>query len=156
MEVLEGREDLDDVGQRLVDRQRVVAARLAHALLEDRFERRAPDVFHDDVARAVEGHEIVDLDDVRVFDLGEEALFGNRRGQGVRVAGIEQALEDDPAVGDVAVLGEVDPPEAAVGETPGDLVLPGDEVTLLELGIKREGLATLGAEPGRATRLVAR
>jgi hypothetical protein len=38
MEVLEGGEDLDDIGQCLVDGQRVIAAGLAHPLLEHRFE----------------------------------------------------------------------------------------------------------------------
>ena len=125
VEVLERRQQLEDVGERLVDRQRVVGAVVvAHPLLEDLLERPAADVLHDDVAGALVGHEVVDLDDQRVLDLRQELLLGDRRGQRVGVAGVEQALEHHPAVGDVAVAGEVDPAEAAVGDRAGDFVLP--------------------------------
>ena len=150
MEVLEGGEDLEDVGQRLVDREGVVAARLAHPLLEQRLEGGPADVLHDDVAGALVHDEVVDLDDPGVLDLGEEALLGNGGRQGVRVAGVEQALEDHPAVGDVAVAGEIDPAQTTVGEAAGDVVLPSHEIPGLELGVEGEGLATLGAETGRA------
>ena len=149
MEVLERRQDLDDVRQRLVGRDRVVAARLAHPLFQQGFQRRPADVLHDDVAGVVVRDEVVDLDDVRVRDLGEEPLLGDRRGQGVGVAGVEQTLEDDPAVRHVLVAGEVDPAEAAVGQAAGHLVLAGDEVAGLELGVEGERLAALRAEPGR-------
>ena len=153
VEVLERRQDLEDVGEGLVGGDRVVAAGLAHPLLEDGLQRGAADVLHDDVAGVVVGDEVVDLDDVRVRDLGEEPLLGDRRGQRVGVAGVEQALEDDPAVRHVLVAGEVDPAEAAVGEAAGHLVLPGDEVAGLELGVEGERLAALGAEAGRAARV---
>ena len=82
MEVLERRQDLDDVGDRLVDGQRVVAAAgWPHPVLEQLLQRGAADVLHDDVAGAVVRHEVVDLDDERVLDLGEELLLGDRRGQ---------------------------------------------------------------------------
>ena len=127
--------------------QRVVGAAVgAHPLLEHLLERGAADVLHDDVAGTLVGHEVVDLDDQRVLDLGEELLLGDGRGQRVGVAGVEQALEHDPAVGDVAVAGQVDPAEAAVGEGADDLVLPADEVAGLQLGREGELLAALGAE----------
>ncbi len=151
MEVLERGEDLDDVGERLVDGERVVGASVgAHPLLEQLLERLTPDVLHDDVAGLVVGDEVVDLDDARVLDLGEEPLLGDGGGQRVLVAGVEQALEDDPAVGDVAVAREIDPAEPAVGERAGDEVLAGDEVARLELGGEAVCRAALGAEPLRS------
>ena len=91
----------------------------------------------------------MDLDDVRVLDLGEEPPLGERGGHRVVVAGVEQALEHDPAVGDVAVLGEVDPAHAAVGEAADDLVLAGDDVAGGELRREREVRA---AARGRSPR----
>ena len=88
------------------------------------FSDRAADVLHDDVAGALVRHEVVDLDDQRVLDLGEELLLGDGRREGVRVAAVEQALEHDPAVRDVAVAGEVDPAQAAVGEAPATTYCP--------------------------------
>ena len=38
-----------------------------------------------------------------VLDLGQEAPLGQRRGHGVVVAGVDEALQHDPAVGDLAV-----------------------------------------------------
>ncbi len=154
VEVLERRQHLEHVGERLVDRQRVVGAVVvAHPLLEDLLERRAADVLHDDVAGALVGDEVVDLDDQRVLDLGEELLLGDRGRQRVGVAGVEQALHHHPAVGDVAVAREVDPAQPAVGQRSGHLVLPGHEVAGPELGRERELLAALGAEPLLATGL---
>ena len=148
VEVLERRQDLDDVGDRLVHRQRVVAASGgAHPGLEQGLQRRAADVLHDDVAGAVVGHEVEDLDDERVLDLGEELLLGDRGGHGVGVAGVEQALQHHPAAGDVAVAGDVDPAEAAVGDGAGHLVLAGHEVAGMQLGGERERVAALPAEP---------
>ena len=46
----------------------------------------AVDVLHDDVAVAVVLDEVVDLDDVRVLDLGEEPPLGQGGGHGVLVA----------------------------------------------------------------------
>jgi hypothetical protein len=80
-------------------------------------------------------------------------LLGDGRGEGIGVTGVEQALEDDPPVGDVAVAGEVDPAQAAVGDRPGDDVLTGDEVAGLELRGEGEGVAARGAEPLGATGL---
>ena len=120
--------------------------------LEELLERGAADVLHDDVAGVVVGDEVVDLDDERVLDLREEALLGDGGGQRVGVAGVEQALEHDPAVGDVLVAREVDPAEAAVGEAARDLVLPGDQVTGVQLGREGERLAAGGAEALGAAR----
>ena len=44
-------------------------------------------------------------------------------GHGGNVAGVEQALENDPPVVHGPVLGQVDPSQSAVGEAPDDLVL---------------------------------
>ena len=155
MQVPEGREDLEDVGDRLGHRQgRAVLVAVAGAQLTQRL---AAHVLHDDVPGAVVLDEVVDLDDVGVLDLGQESPFGDRRGHGRLVPGVEQALEDDPAVRDVLVLGQVDPPQPAVGDAPGDQVLAGHEVARPQL--RREGvrLAAVRAEPsvraGRAPRL---
>ena len=147
VEVLEGRQDLEDVGQRLVDGQRVVGPAVGpHPLLEHLLERPAADVLHDDVAGLAVGDEVVDLDDQRVLDLREEALLGDGGRERVGVAGVEQALEHHPAVGDVLVAGQVDPAEAAVGQAAGDLVLPGDQVAGVQLGGEGELLAARRAE----------
>src|SRR5262245_34368384 len=91
--------------------------------------------------------EVVNLDDQRVLDLGEEPPFTTGRGEGVAVTRVEQALEHDPTVADVPVPCQVDPAEAAVCQTAEDLVLTRDEVTLGQL--RGEGVlgATLSAEP---------
>jgi hypothetical protein len=47
--------------------------------------------------------EVIDPDDVRVFHLGQELPLGDRRRHGVRVPGVQQALEHHPAVTDIAV-----------------------------------------------------
>ena len=123
-----------------------VAARGPHPVLEQLLERGAADVLHDDVAGALVRHEVVDLDDERVLDLGEELPFGDGRGEGVRVAGVQQALEHHPAVGDVAVAGGVDPAQASVGDGAGDDVLAADDVALLQLGREGERVAAGRAE----------
>src|SRR5450631_601892 len=92
------------------------------------------------------GDEVVDLDDKRVLDLGQELSFGDRRSQRVGVTGVEQTLQDDPAVGHVTVAREIDPAEAAVREASGDLVLPADQITGGQLGDEGEGVAALWAE----------
>ena len=158
VQVLEGRQDLDDEGDRLVDRERVVdAAGRPHPLLEQLLERRAADVLHHDVAGALVRHEVVDLDDERVLDLREELPLGDRRREGVRVTGVQQALEHHPAVGDVAVAREVDPAEAAVGEAPATSYWPPTTSPASQLGRERERVAALRAEAlGAAGLAVAR
>jgi acyl-coenzyme A synthetase/AMP-(fatty) acid ligase len=79
----------------------------------------AADVLHHDVAdhrtaawvRVV--HEVVDLDDGRVLDLGQEPAFGHRDGHRLAVTSVQQSFEDHPAVVDVAVVGQVDASSAA-------------------------------------------
>ena len=96
-------------------------------------------------------HEVVDPDDVGVLDLRQEPPFGDGGRHGVRVAGVEQALEHHPAVADVAVRGQVDPAEPAVGEAAEHLVLAGHQLARLQLGSEREPGAAVRAEPfGRA------
>ena len=125
----ERREDLEAEGDRLLDRQRVGPAAVGGSPgLEHLPQADAVDVLHDDVAVAVVLDEVVDLDDVRVLDLGQEPALGDGDGHRLLVAAVEQALEHDPASDDLAVAGEVDPAQAAVGEAAADLVLPGDEV----------------------------
>ena len=108
----------------------VLPAGCLHPLLQQLLERRAADVLHHDVAGALVRHEVVDLDDERVLDLRQELPLGDGGGERVGVAGVQQALEHDPAVGHVPVAGDVDPAETAVGECAGDLVLAADEVAL--------------------------
>ena len=89
----------------------------------------------------------------QVLDLGEELALGDGRREGVGVPRVEQALEHDPPVGDVAVLGGVDPAEAAVRDRTGDDVLAADDVAGLQLGGERERVAARRAEALGASRL---
>ena len=158
VQVRERGEDLDDVRDRLVGRERVVLPAVRrHAVLEDLLERPAADVLHDDVAGAVEAGEVVDLEDERVLHLGEELALGDRGFERVRVAGVQQALEHDVALGHVVVAGEVDPAEPAVRDAADDFVLAADDVAGVQL--RREGVrgAALRAEAlGAAGLAVAR
>ena len=155
MQVAERRQDLEHVRDRLCDRQRVGDAAVGLAPRRQQvLEAQPADVLHDDVARAVALDEVDDLHDVRVLDLGEEQPLGERRRHRLLVAGVQQALQHDPAIGDVAVLREVDPAEAAVGEAADDLVLLGDDLTGAQLRTEREGRAAMPAEPLGAAGLV--
>ena len=99
-----------------------------HPVLQDLLQRGAADVLHHDVAGLVVGDEVVDLHDQRVLDLGQELPLDDGHRERVLVAGVQQTLEHHPAVGDVPVLGQVDPAEAAVGQAAGHLVLVGHQV----------------------------
>ena len=158
VQVAERGEDLEHVGDGLGGRERI---RLAAAGLppggQDLLEAPAADVLHDDVAGALVLDEVEDLHDVRVLDLGQEAALGQRGGHRVVVARVQQSLEHHPAVGHVAVAGQVDPAHPAVREAPHDLVLAGDQLAGAELGLERERRAALAAEargrvPGASSR----
>ena len=124
----EGGQHLEAEGDGLLDRQRIGPVAVGPPpVLQHLLEAHAVDVLHDDVAVAVVLDEVVDLDDVGVLDLGEEAALGEGDGHGVLVAAVEQPLEDDPTLGHEVVAGEVDPAQSAVGEAADDLVLAGDE-----------------------------
>ena len=134
-------QDLEHVGQRLLGGHRL--ARVAH-----RLERPAAEVLHDDVGRGVvPGHHVVDAHDARVHELGEEPLLRVGRGERGGVAGVQQALEDDPAVADLAVARQVHPAEAAVREGAEDLVLAGDEVARPQRRGERERVPHCGQNP---------
>src|SRR5262249_36882150 len=94
-----------------------------------------------------------DLEDQRVLHLREELPFGDRRFVGVLVAGVEQTLQHHVAVGDVAVLREIDPTETAVRNAADDLVLAADEIAGGQLRCERERRAALRAEAFGATGL---
>ena len=63
---------------------------------------------------------------------------------------VDQPLQHDPPVGDLAVASQVDPAETAVGEAARHLVLAGDEVPGRQLGHERERVAAAPAEALRA------
>ncbi len=150
MQVPDGREDLEDVGDRLRDREgRTFLLTVTGAHLAQRF---TADVLHDDVAEVVMLHEVVDLDDLWMLHLGQESSFRNGGRHSGFVAGVEKTLQDDPAVRDVLVLGQIDPPQSTVRDASGDQVLAGHEVTGPQL--RREGvrLAVMRAEPFGASR----
>ena len=90
--------------------------------------------------------EVVDPDDVGVVHGGQELPLGHRGRHGVGVAGVEQALEHPPAVADVAVLGQVDPAEPAVGQAAEHLVLAADQISGLQLRGEGERGAAVAAE----------
>ena len=121
MQVPEGGEDLVDVRDRVCDRQRRAVVRGA-VVVEDATQALAAHVLHDDVAIGAVLDEVVDVDDVVVIDLDEEAELGERGRQHVGVAGVEQALQHDPAVFELVVTGEIDPTEPTMGEAAHDLV----------------------------------
>ena len=151
MQVAERGQDLEHVRDRHRRRERVgLAAVRVAARGEDLLEAQPADVLHHDVAGALVLDEVEDLHDVRMLDLGQEAALGQRGGHRVVVARVEQSLEHDPAVGHVAVPGEVDPPHAAVGDGADHLVLAGDDDAGAELGLERERRPALAAEPRRA------
>src|SRR6201995_1590502 len=90
--------------------------------------------------------EVVDPDDVRVLHLGQELPFGHGHGHGVGVTDVEQALEHHPAVADVAVAGQVDPAQAAVGQGATPLLLPATQFARDQLGPERERGTAVAAE----------
>ena len=153
VQVRERRKHFQDVGECLVDRQRIVrTARRPHPVLEDLLERGAADVLHHDVAGLIVSDEVVDLHDQGMLDLGQELALDDGHRQRVRVAGVQQALQDDPAVGDVLVPRQVDPTQTAVGQAAGHLVLVGHEVTRLELRCEGEAVTAFRAEALGAAR----
>ena len=99
-------------------------------------ERLAADVLHDDVSGALVLDEVVDPHDVGVLDLGQEAALGDGGRHGGLVTRVEETLQHHPAVGHVAVPGQVHPAHAAVRQAPGHLVLAGDEVAGRSFGVK--------------------
>ena len=84
---------------------------------------------------------------------GQELPLRHRGRHGVGVPGAEQALEHPPAVADVAVLGQVDPAEPAVGQAAEHLVLAADQIPRLQLRGEGERVPQLrqkpSASPGR-------
>ena len=144
VQVAQRREDLEHVGDGVGERERVATAVVGRPALAQQLAQADPvDVLHDDVAGAVVLDEVVDLDDVRVVDAGEEPALVERVGDRLRVSAVDHTLEDAPHVVDLAVPGEVDPAEPPVGEAAHDLVLPADDVAAPEL---RAGTRT-GAAP---------
>src|SRR5262249_41647527 len=95
VQVAERGQHLDRVGERVRHRARPGAP--------DVLQRLAADVLHHDVASVAVLDEVVDPDDVGVLNLGQELPLGYGRFHGVRVAGVQQALEHHPAVADVVV-----------------------------------------------------
>ncbi len=161
VQVPERLQGLDAVRAGLLHRQRVAPPVGRPAPVGDLLERLAADVLHDDVAVQGAGplvevlDEVVDPDDVGVLDLGEEAALGDRRCHGVLVAGVQQALEDDPAVRDGPVDGEVDPAQTAVRQAARHLVLAVDDVPGPQLRHEGVRVPAAGAEALRAARPVA-
>jgi hypothetical protein len=147
VQVAERGQHLDHVGERVGDGQRAVAgAGVAHLR-----ERGPADVGHHDVVGGGTvvvdvPDEVVDRDDVGVAELGQELPLGPGGGQRGGVVRVEDALEHHPAVVDVAVDGEVDPAEAAVGQRAAHLVLAGDQRPLGQGRGERVRRAVLRAE----------
>ena len=152
VQVAERGQHLDHVGEGVGDGQDA----LVGAGVADLGQRRPADVGHDDVVGCVfPAHvvvldvpdEVVDRDDVGVAELGQELALGAGRGERSRVVRVEDALEHDPAVVDVAVDGEVDPAEAAVRQRAAHLVLARDQRPLCQGRGERVRRAVLRAEP---------
>ena len=154
VQVAERRQDLDDVGDGLIDRDRREPARSAFIRsLRMMFSERPPTYSMTMYERAVGGgDEVVDLDDQRVLDLGQVLLLGHGGPRRVGVAGVQQTLEHHPAIVDVAIVGEVDPAHPAVGEAADHFVLTADERAGLQLRVEVERRAALRAEALRPSR----
>src|SRR5262249_51908682 len=85
--------------------------------------------------------------------LGEGENLGGGSGHGLRIAGVQQALEHHPAVVYVAVDRQIDPAEAAMRDTALHFILPTHKFTTRKLGNKRVSGTALRAEALRAPRL---
>ena len=145
MQVPECREHRQHEGDRVAGGQGIgITVVGGFPFLERCAQRRSTHVLHHDVRVVLVLGEVVDPHDVRVVDLREEPQL---RSDHVDVAGVEQALEHDPATVDPLVAGEIDPPEAAVGDASLHLVLTADEGSGCELGREGERVPALGAEP---------
>jgi hypothetical protein len=68
-----------------------------------------------------------------MLDLGKELLLYDRYGQRIFVAGIQQALQYDPAIRDVAVFRQIDPAQTAMRQAADYLVLVGHKLAGLQL-----------------------
>jgi hypothetical protein len=88
-----------------------------------------------------------------MLDLGKELLLYDRYGQRIFVAGIQQALQYDPAIRDVVIFCEIDPAESAMGQAADYLVLVGYQLAGLQLWGELEGGAALRAEAFGTSRL---
>src|ERR1039457_3858114 len=82
-----------------------------------------------------------------MVDGGEELPLGDGGSHGVGVPGVEQALQDPPAVADVAVLGQVDPAEPAMRQAAEHFVLAADQFPWLQLRSEKERVPAIAAEP---------
>jgi len=90
VEVGECRQDLDQIGERPVDRQRIVASLVGRLpLLQQVGDGAARHVLHDDVAGVGVLDEVVDLDDQWVLDRRQELLLRLRRGRRVVVGCVQ-------------------------------------------------------------------
>ena len=110
VEILECGEDREQVLDGVFERQDVALTdplpKVAQAL--------SGEVLHDDVARVVLLDKVEDLNDIRVFQFDEESALGDGGLCGIRIVLVEQAFQDDPAVIEIPVAGQVDPPQAAM------------------------------------------
>src|SRR6185295_10110532 len=79
-------------------------------------------------------------------------LLGYCSSRRVGVASVQQALQHDPAIVDVAIVGEVDPAHAPVGKATDHLVLATDQRTRLQLRVEVERSTTFRTEPFRPSR----
>src|SRR5215469_2281655 len=116
VQISEGGKDAEDVRECMLHREGTTHGAVGPPpLLEDSLQRLAADVLHHDVSGAGVLHEVVDPDHAGVLDASEELTLGQRRVHRVRIAGVEQALQDHPAVRHLLVLSQVDPAQPAVG-----------------------------------------
>ncbi|SKX65382.1 Uncharacterised protein [Mycobacteroides abscessus subsp. abscessus] len=159
MQIPDGGKHFEHVRDCLLDGQQMVGA-VPVALITlagDLLERPTADVLHHDVAEPLAEvgdvlDEVVDLDDAGVVHRSEELSLGQCDLLRLGVRRVEQALEDDGSVGDVAVDREVDPAESTVGDGPGDLVLARDERALRESRNERVARAAVGTLSGQFAR----
>ncbi len=129
MQVGEGGEDVEHVFDGLHHVQAAVGSLLHH-----RGEGAARHVFHDDVAGAPDGEEVVDGDDVRMLDGRQELPLLDGHGGQERIVVGEDGLDDDGTL-EQHVLGQVDDAHAAPPDLPLDSIFPVEHVADPDAGV---------------------
>jgi hypothetical protein len=134
MQVAHCRQDLQAIGDYLLNRQWLHAARTIVVCKRYLPQRWARNIFYDEVTALITSpwigmqHNAVDLSDVRVIQLGKKPYFVTSGGSR-HVRGVDQPFEDDPAIIQVTVPCQVDPAQPASGEHSEHLVPARNDVT---------------------------
>lgn len=136
---------IGECAQNPVDIRNRIRHRKGSAILVNRLQGHPADILHDDVARAALLHEVIDADNVRMFDGGKKLLLGSRRCRRSFVLRVQQTFQHYPSV-KLVVLGQVYPSKSTERHRTNDFVLTGDYVALLEARDEVKGSAAFSAK----------